>query len=213
MFIIILGAPGSGKGTVSKLLSEMVDVKHISTGDMFRQEISKDNRTGRLVNRYISKGLLVPDEIVNNIIVEIINNNEKGLILDGYPRTINQAKFLEKVLHEKHRQIDKVFNLDINDQEIIYRTEKRRICSNTECGEIYNLEFKKPLEFNTCDKCGEALFHRDDDKKRIIQNRLELYHKRSKEIVSYYENKGLLTNIKLNLNENITKKELKKYLK
>lgn len=210
MFIIILGAPGSGKGTVSKILSKMFKIQHLSTGDIFREAIAEKKTIGKKIEKYMKNGLLVPDEIVNKVIENKIKDNKKGLILDGYPRTIKQAKFLEDLLAKQDKKVDKILRLEIDDDEIIYRTEKRRICSNKECGEIYNLEFKKPKVENKCDKCGGSLVQREDDKKKVIKDRLRTYHKNSKPIIKYYEQLGIVSNIELSLNKNITKQDLEK---
>ena len=214
MIIVMLGAPGSGKGTASKLLSKLLNEKHISTGDMFREFIKKGDELGKELEKYMSKGLLVPDDLVIRILEQQLSSSEceKGVILDGFPRTANQAISLKEMLEKQEKKVDMALQLDIPDNDIIYRTVKRRMCSNKECGEIYNLEFKKPKVEGICDKCGSKLIQRKDDTEETVKQRLEIYHKNSKEIIEYYEKQGILYTVNLRASDNMTEEKIKEWI-
>lgn len=197
MYIVMLGAPGSGKGSAAKILAKETSLPHISTGDMFREQIKKETELGKLANSYISKGQLVPDEVTINIVKDRLDweDAENGVILDGFPRTIEQAKALDDILKEKDKKITLVPEIIIPDQVIIERILNRATCSNKECGAIYNTKFKPPKVEGVCDICGAPLSTRTDDNEETIQNRLEVYRKNSKELVEYYKENGVWTSI------------------
>ncbi len=197
MYIIMLGAPGSGKGTTAKVLAKKTNLPHISTGDMFREQIKKGTELGELANSYISQGNLVPDEITINIVKDRLNweDTKNGAILDGFPRTIEQAKALDKILSEKGKEIDIVPELVVPDQVIIERILNRATCSNKECGAIYNTKFKPSKIEGICDICGSKLVTRTDDTEETIKTRLEVYRENSKELIEYYKQKGVLVTI------------------
>ena len=197
MYIIMLGAPGSGKGTTAKVLAERTNLPHISTGDMFRQHIKKGTELGKLANSYISQGNLVPDEVTINIVKDRLGweDAENGVILDGFPRTIKQAEALASILQEKGKQVDIVPELVVPDQVIIDRILNRATCSNKECGAIYNTKFKPSKVPGVCDKCGSALVTRTDDNEEAIKTRLEVYRENSKDLIAYYKEKGVLVTI------------------
>ena len=197
MYIVMLGAPGSGKGTTAKILAKKTNLPHISTGDMFREQIKKDTELGKLANSYISKGQLVPDEVTIHIVEDRLTweDAQNGVILDGFPRTLEQAKALDEILEKQAKKVDIVPELIISDDVIIDRILHRATCSNKECGAIYNTEFRKPKVEGICDICGSALVTRTDDNRETIQNRLEVYRKNSKDLISYYQEKGILVSI------------------
>ncbi len=197
MYIVMLGAPGSGKGTTAKILAKKTNLPHISTGDMFREQIKKDTELGKLANSYISKGQLVPDEVTIHIVEDRLTweDAQNGVILDGFPRTLEQAKALDEILEKQAKKVDIVPELIISDDVIIDRILHRATCSNKECGAIYNTKFKPPKVEGICDICGSALVTRTDDNRETIQNRLEVYRNNSKDLISYYQEKGILVSI------------------
>jgi len=214
MIIIMQGAPGSGKGTVSKLLAEILNVEHIATGDMFREAVQSGERIGKELEKYMSKGLLVPDDIVIELLEERLSRPEaqNGVVLDGFPRTRKQAEFLKEMLNKQGKKIDVALQLNISDEDIIYRTVKRRICSNKNCGAIYNLEFKKPKKDGICDICGSKLMQRKDDNEETIRTRISTYHERSEEIINYFKEEGLLYSVDLKAEDNVTKEQVKGWI-
>ena len=214
MIIIMLGAPGSGKGTVSKLLAKTLDVLHISTGDMFREEVEKGTPLGKEAQGYMNVGGLVPDDVTIRMIEERLKRPEaqNGVVFDGFPRTKIQAEALKEILEKQDKRINLALQLNIPDEDIIYRTVKRRTCSNKECGAIYNLEFKKPKIDGVCDICGSELVQRKDDNEDTIRNRISTYHTRSEEIISYFEQEHLLYNVNLRASDNITEEMVKGWL-
>lgn len=219
MYIIMLGKPGSGKGTVGKMLYEQLKMVHISSGELFRSYIKKAGEIGKKIDSYVSKGNLVPDELaiklVEKRLVEI--DCKKGVILDGFPRTVEQAKALDNFLNTQECKIDIALELDLSDEDIITRIVNRRVCSNVDCREIYNLEFKKPKENGICDICGSKLIQREDDKIETVEQRLKTYHETSEKLINYYKAQDLLYSVKINLNSDKTSedvvKEVEEYLK
>lgn len=197
MYIVMLGAPGSGKGTAAKILSKKTGLPHISTGDMFREQIKKETELGKLANSYMSKGQLVPDEVTIGIVKDRLSweDVQNGVILDGFPRTLEQAKVLDEILKEKGKEVTLVPELVIPDQIIIERILNRATCSNKECGAIYNTKFKPSKVEGVCDICGAPLVSRTDDNEETIKNRLEVYRQNSKELIEYYKEKGVLKTI------------------
>ena len=181
---IMFGAPGAGKGTYASRLQQKLDVETIATGDIFRELIKGDSELGRKVRGYVEKGLLVPDEVVVEVLKQRSSKipNGKGLILDGYPRTLEQAKALEAVT-----KIDVILLLDVPDWIIIERLSSRRICRN--CGTVYNIRFLKPKVEGVCDKCGGPLYQRSDDNPEVIKKRLQVYQEQTKPLLKYFEEK------------------------
>lgn len=214
MNIVLLGGPGSGKGTVSGLLEKTQNIAHIATGDMFREEIKNETELGKKAQEYINQGKLVPDEITINMLKSKINEfkDANGVVFDGFPRNRVQAEALEKMLEEMGQKVDIALYLDMPDEDIIYRTVKRRICSNKDCGEIYNLEFKKPKQEGICDVCGSKLIQRKDDNEETITNRLKVYHEQSKDLIKYYEEMNLIYRVELHANIDITEKMTKEWI-
>lgn len=194
MNLILLGAPGAGKGTQATGLSEILNIPHISTGEIFRDNIRRNTELGKLADTYISKGELVPDNVTVQIVKDRISQKDcsKGFILDGFPRTIAQAEMLEDILTTEGKSIDKVVNIVIEDEAVVKRLSNRIVCPS--CGETYHLEFN-PVEDNKCKKCGEQLVHRDDDKPDVIRNRIAAYHRQTEPLVEFYRGKGKLMNV------------------
>lgn len=194
MVIIMLGAPATGKGTVASKLSEKLGIPQVSTGDIFRKAIADKTQVGVEAEKYISKGMLVPDDVTIKIIKERLNDEDvqNGLILDGFPRTIHQAEELNKMLNELNKSVKLAINLETPEEEIIDRIAGRRVCSNQECKAVYNTKLNPPKVDGICDKCGEKLIQRKDDNEETIKKRLETYYKQSAPIVNYYKEQGVL---------------------
>ena len=197
MYIVMLGAPGSGKGTAAKILAKRTNLPHISTGDMFREQIKKGTELGKLAESYMSNGKLVPDEVTIGIVKDRLNSEDtkEGVILDGFPRTKMQAEALYEILKEQGKKVDIVPELIIPDDIIIDRILNRQTCSNKECGAIYNTKYKPSKVAGVCDVCGAPLSSRTDDNEETIKNRLEVYRENSKDLIEYYKEKGVLTQI------------------
>lgn len=196
--LIILGAPGSGKGSQCKWITKDYDVPHVSTGDLFRKNMSEETELGIEAKKYIDKGNLVPDELTINMLKSRLDEDdckEKGFLLDGFPRTIEQAKRLDEYLEENNLSIDKVINIHVPDEELMQRAINRRTCENPECKEIYNLRDNAPRVEGICDKCGSKVFQRKDDNEETVSNRLHIYHKQTEPLIEYYEGKGILTTV------------------
>lgn len=195
MNIIMLGAQGTGKGTVAGLLSEKTGWTQISTGDIFRKNIKEKTQLGIEADKYISKGCLVPDEITVPMVVNILDSDiaKQGVILDGFPRTIQQAQKLDEILKERGKKVDLVINLVTPREEILDRILTRRVCSNQECKATYNLKMHPPKVEGICDKCGALLIQRDDDKyPEAIKQRLAIYDEKTSPLIEYYEKQGVL---------------------
>ena len=199
MILIMLGAPGAGKGTVGKKVAEELGATYIATGDIFREIIKQDTPLAKEINECIKQGKLVPDELAIKIFMEDIlpEDLSKDIILDGYPRTEGQAKNLDKVLEEKGLKVNCAINIDVSSKLIIDRIVNRRICP--ECNEIYNLKYgKKPVIENVCNNCGSQLIQRIDDNEETIKDRLHTYEINTKPLINYYEKQGKLKNIEAN---------------
>ena len=198
MHLIIMGAPGSGKGTCALDLKKIYDIPHISTGDMFRKAIKEQTELGKLADSYISQGKLVPDEVTNRLVKERLQEDDckKGFLFDGYPRTINQAKEFNKILKELNIELDAAINLEIEDEEIIKRLINRRMCSK--CNTGYNILTNKPKIDGICDKCGGTLYTRDDDNETTVRSRLAVYEEQTKPLVKYYEDQNKIVHVNSN---------------
>lgn len=194
MVIIMLGAPGTGKGTVAGILTQKLGVPQVSTGDIFRKHIKEQTELGKLADKYISKGHLVPDDVTIDLVKSRLQEDDvkNGIILDGFPRTVVQAEALDKMLAEQGRKVDMVVNLTTPKDEIIERITNRRICSNPECKTIYNLILNPPKVEGICDKCGSELIQRKDDNRETVEARLENYLNVTSPLVEYYTKKGNL---------------------
>ena len=183
---------GSGKGTVGKILAENLKLAHISTGDLFRENLKNETELGKEAKSYMDKGELVPDEITVKMLEKRMEENDvqNGAILDGFPRTENQAKVLDELLNSKGNKVDMALNIEVPFDEIVERIANRRSCRG--CNEIYNVVFNPPKQEGICDKCGGELYQREDQKPEVVQNRLEVYKKTSEELIKYYEAKNVL---------------------
>ena len=195
MVIIMLGAQGTGKGTVAGLISDEMKWPQVSTGDIFRKNISEKTELGIEANKYISNGELVPDEITVPMVSNRLNQEDAqdGVILDGFPRTIAQAEKLDEILKEYGKKVDLVINLTTPREEIIDRMLTRRVCTNQQCKATYNTKLHPPKVEGVCDKCGAQLKRREDDSNpEAINKRLEIYENQTSPLVEYYEKKGVL---------------------
>lgn len=195
MNIIMLGAQGTGKGTVAGLISEQTGLPQISTGDIFRKNISEKTPLGVEADKYISKGNLVSDDITVPMVEDRLtwDDAKNGVILDGFPRTIEQAEKLDKILAKKGEKIDLVINLVTPKEEIIDRMLTRRVCTNQDCKATYNIKLHPPVKEGICDKCGSPLKQRaDDSDPEAIKRRLEIYEEKTSPLVEYYKEKGVL---------------------
>ena len=201
MYIIMLGAPGSGKGTLAKELSKEYSLVHISTGDIFRENIKNETELGKKANEYISKGQLVPDELTIDLVKNRLSQDDvkNGAILDGFPRTAHQARELEKFIKNNNQMDTVAVLLDIPDEDLVKRVVNRVICSNKSCGAIYNTEFRKPKVDGICDICGSKLEKRADDNEKTVRDRLNVYHNNSKEIIEYYNKENVLFTLNPNI--------------
>ena len=198
MYIVMLGAPGTGKGTIGKILSKDLNLVHISTGDIFREQINKGTKLGKKIQSYIESGALVPDDVtIETVKARLLEQDvENGAILDGFPRTVIQAEALRDFLKESKPGAKRVaIELDVPDDEIIRRVVNRLICSNKTCGAIYNKETKPPKEENICDVCGSELKRRDDDNEETVTKRLGIYHQNSKDLIDFYRKNNALYSI------------------
>ncbi|MBI4010487.1 MAG: adenylate kinase [Candidatus Aenigmarchaeota archaeon] len=195
MFLVIFGPPGSGKGTQTSKIAEAYKIPQIITGNIFRGHMKNETALGKKAKEYVNKGLLVPDEIMNAIIEEELNKPvyKKGFVLDGYPRTINQVNFFEKILRKTKIKLDCLLDLLVGDEEIIRRLTSRRTCSS--CQSIFNLVFNPPKKQGICDNCGGKLIQRGDDEENVIKERLKVYKKQTEEVINYYKNKGIFYKI------------------
>jgi adenylate kinase len=196
MRLILLGAPGSGKGTQASVLSEKLNIPHISTGDIFRSNIKSGTELGKKAKEFIDKGALVPDELTIDIIKDRLKQDDckNGFILDGFPRTIPQADFLEDALSAMGIKLDAALNIDVDDKEIIKRLSGRRVCPN--CGASYHLLFKPTKSDGICDSCKSGVIQRDDDKEETVINRLKTYHNQTEPLIEYYNKKGIVKTAK-----------------
>jgi adenylate kinase len=194
--IILLGAPGSGKGTQAKKLSASFSIPQISTGDILREAVKNGTEMGRQAKVFMDRGGLVPDEVVIGIVRDRLEapDCEKGFILDGFPRTIPQAEALDRVVKELGKKITSVLSLDVDEEEILARLSGRRTCAG--CGAMYHVRFNPPKEGQRCDKCGGTLLQRDDDKEETIRARMENYKKSTEPLIDYYRGSGKIRSVK-----------------
>lgn len=192
MKIIMLGAPGAGKGTQAKLLADKYEIPHISTGDIFRANIKNGTELGKKAKTYMDQGLLVPDELVVDLVVDRVQQEDckKGYILDGFPRTIPQAESLDKALEALNDKIDYAFDIEAPDEFIIKRMAGRRACLG--CGATYHIVNIPPKTEGICDTCGKELVIRDDDQPETVKKRLDVYHEQTQPLIDYYKGKGNL---------------------
>lgn len=195
MKIIMLGAPGAGKGTQAKMIAEKYGIPHISTGDIFRYNIKNGTELGKEAKKYMDQGLLVPDELTVKILLDRVAQDDckNGYVLDGFPRTIPQAEVLEEALTKLGDRIDYAINVEVPDENIVKRMGGRRACVN--CGATYHIEYVPPKKEGICDNCGSELILRDDDKPETVKNRLSVYHKQTQPLIDFYNGKGVLRTV------------------
>ena len=195
MRIVLLGPPGAGKGTQAAKLVDKYNIPHISTGDIFRKNLKEKTDLGLKAKEYMDKGLLVPDDLVVDIVKDrlVEKDCDEGFLLDGFPRTVEQAKALKKELEKLNINLDGVINIEVQDRTLIERLTQRLVCRS--CGATYNAKFNKPKKDNVCDICQGELYTRDDDKEETVKNRLEVYKKQTQPLIDYYDKKGILTTI------------------
>lgn len=189
--IVLLGPPGAGKGTQGQLLSKKLNIPFISSGDALRDEINKKSDIGEKVDSFIKKGALVPDYVIEEFIAMVLNKYDlsKGFILDGFPRTIHQADFLDSFL-DANAKLDVAIYLSLPEEEIIKRISGRRVCK--QCGAVYNVYFNPPKNDMKCDRCGGELVQRPDDKEEVVRHRIEVYKQETKPLIDYYNSHHLL---------------------
>lgn len=195
MKIIMLGAPGAGKGTQAKMLAAKYNIPHISTGDIFRANIKNGTPLGEKAKEYMDKGLLVPDELVVDLVIDRFKDPdcEKGYILDGFPRTIPQAKALTEALDKIGQKVDFAINVEVPDENIVRRMSGRRACVG--CGATYHIKYNPTKVDNVCDACGKELILRDDDKPETVEKRLNVYHEQTQPLIEYYTEQGILKEV------------------
>lgn len=195
MKIIMLGAPGAGKGTQAKMIADKYQLPHVSTGDIFRANIKNNTELGQEAKQYMDQGLLVPDELTVRILLDRVAREDckNGYILDGFPRTIPQAKVLDHALAEQDDKIDFAINVDVPDASIIDRMSGRRACLS--CGSTYHLKYNPTKSDGVCDSCGNETVLRDDDKEETVRKRLDVYHQQTQPLIEFYQEKGVLKEV------------------
>ena len=195
MKIIMLGAPGAGKGTQAKMIAEKYNIPHVSTGDIFRANIKNGTELGKEAKKYMDQGLLVPDELTVKILLDRVAKDDckNGYVLDGFPRTIPQAEVLDKALREMGDGIDYAINVDVPDENIVRRMSGRRAC--LACGATYHIAHIPPKKEGICDTCGQELVLRDDDKPETVLNRLKVYHDQTQPLIDFYAAQDVLKNV------------------
>ncbi len=190
--LLIMGKPGAGKGTQAKKLLEYFELTHISTGNIYREEIKKNSAIGIEAKKYIAEGNLVPDDMTNDIVKKVISTHKypKGFMLDGYPRTASQADALDLMLKDLNIKLTAVINVDVKDEVLLHRMAGRRVCSN--CGNTYHVDYHPPIKKGICDYCGHQLIQREDDLEESVMNRLSIYNKKTKPLLDHYQRLGIL---------------------
>ena len=192
MKIVMLGAPGAGKGTQAKMIASKYQIPHISTGDIFRANIKNGTELGKKAKTYMDQGLLVPDELTVDLVIDRLANDDckNGYILDGFPRTIPQAEALDAALAKLGEKMDYAIDVDVPDENIVSRMSGRRAC--TGCGATYHIVYNPSKKGDCCEVCGEKLILRDDDKPETVQKRLNVYHEQTQPLIDYYTKQGIL---------------------
>ena len=195
MKIIMLGAPGAGKGTQAQMIADKFNIPHNSTGDIFRANIKNGTELGKKAKEFMDKGLLVPDELTVQLLLDRVANEDckNGYVLDGFPRTIPQADVLDSELTKLGDKVDFAVNVDVPDENIVRRMSGRRAC--LKCGATYHIEHIPPKTEGICDKCGSELVQREDDKPETVQNRLSVYHEQTQPLIDYYDKKNILKTV------------------
>ena len=212
MKIIMLGAPGAGKGTQAKKIAEKYSIPHISTGDIFRANIKNGTELGKKAKTYMDQGLLVPDELVVDLVVDRVNQEDcaNGYVLDGFPRTIPQAEALDQALTDLGQKVDYAINVEVPDANIVARMSGRRACVG--CGATYHIVYAPTKVENVCDHCNGELILRDDDKSETVQKRLNVYHEQTQPLIDYYTKKNILVEVDGTVDINVVFEEIVKIL-
>jgi adenylate kinase len=190
--LLFFGPPGAGKGTQAKIVAKEFNVEHISTGDILREAVNKGTDLGEKVKSIMERGELVPDEIMNELVKQKLEE-VNSFILDGYPRTLEQAKFLDTVLKQIKKEIDAAVLIDVPEDEIVKRISNRRVCPN--CGKVYNLITLKPKNDEKCDNCGTKIVQRDDDKENVVRERYRIYRKTTEPVIEYYRKNNKIVTV------------------
>jgi adenylate kinase len=213
MYIVILGAPGAGKGTQADILSQEMNLPHIASGDLFRQALEKRTDVGLLARNYMDKGELVPDEITIRMILERIDQPDyaSGCLFDGFPRTLQQAQALDRALKERERTIDKAIYIEVSDEELVKRLSGRWLCRN--CQTPYHITNSPPKTSGRCDKCGGELYQRPDDREETVKERLSVFLAQTVPVLDYYERQGKLVRVNGNLGMQRVAREIVSALK
>lgn len=195
MKIVMLGAPGAGKGTQAKMIAAKYEIPHISTGDIFRSNIKNGTELGKKAKAYMDQGLLVPDELTVDLVIDRLGKEDcaKGYILDGFPRTIPQAEALDAALAKRSEKMDYAIDVDVPDENIVNRMSGRRACVG--CGATYHIVFNPSKKGDVCETCGEKLILRDDDKPETVLKRLGVYHAQTQPLIDYYTGQGILKSV------------------
>ena len=195
MKIVMLGAPGAGKGTQAIQICDEYHIPHVSTGDIFRSNIREGTELGKLAKSYMDEGKLVPDELTTNLLMDRISKEDckDGYVLDGFPRTIPQAECLKKALEERGEALDFAINVEVEDEDIVRRMSGRRACPK--CGATYHIEHMPPAKEGICDTCGEKLIVRADDEPETVLKRLSVYHEMTQPLIDFYEKEGILRSV------------------
>lgn len=193
MLVVLLGPPGAGKGTQAEQLIERYDLVYISTGDILRAAVKNKTELGRQAQQYLAQGRLVPDDLVADIVAERLQESDcsRGVLLDGFPRTVGQAHFLDGALAEMERSIGRVILIEVEEEELISRLTGRRVCRD--CGSNYHVKHSPPQVRNVCDQCGGELYQREDDSLGTVKERLKVYREQTVPLIDYYRERGLLT--------------------
>ena len=195
VYIVLLGAPGVGKGTQAEKLAKELSIPHISTGDMFREAVARGTEMGMKAKEYMDRGELVPDDVVIGVVKERLSQPDcaNGFILDGFPRTVAQAEALERVMEELGKNIEYAISIDVGEDEIVRRLSGRRTCEA--CGKVYHVIYNPPKQEGVCDACGGTLYQRDDDREETIRNRLRVYNEKTAPLIDFYARRGVLKSI------------------
>ncbi|HHV38238.1 MAG TPA: adenylate kinase [Tepidimicrobium sp.] len=195
MRLVLLGPPGAGKGTQASVIVREYNIPHISTGDIFRDNIKRGTELGKKAKEYMDKGLLVPDDLVVSIVRDRIAEADckGGFLLDGFPRTVSQGEALDEELERISLGLDKVINIDVEKEILLQRAMGRRVCRD--CGATYHVEFSPPKEEGICDTCNGELFQREDDKVETVEQRIKVYNEQTEPLIDYYTRKGLILNV------------------
>jgi adenylate kinase len=196
MRIVLVGPPGAGKGTQAAFLAKNLSIPHISTGDLFRANISRQTELGKLAKSYMDAGNLVPDEVTIAMAKDRMEqpDAENGFLLDGFPRNVSQAEALDELLEAENMQLDAVLDLEVPEDEVVKRIAGRRICRN-DSSHVFHVTYKQPAKEGVCDVCGGELYQRDDDSEETVRTRLEVYHTQTEPIIDYYKAQGLVVTI------------------